>query len=98
MKEEERKLFSFGFIRRVDGSYPSSRPPQAAREYACGFRSTAGAAVYAPISDGMLSVYEATGKSLSDVAIAYLRSRQVDGVQGEGEGEGEGEGDHSCGR
>jgi phosphoribosylaminoimidazolecarboxamide formyltransferase/IMP cyclohydrolase len=40
--------------------------------------SPAGAAVYAPISDELLSVYEATGKALSQVAIAYLRSRQAD--------------------
>jgi len=40
--------------------------------------SPAGAAVYAPVSDDMLAVYEATGKELSHTAIAYLRSRQAD--------------------
>ncbi len=40
--------------------------------------SPAGAAVYAPLSDDMLEVYEAKGKELSKVAIAYLRSRQAD--------------------
>jgi len=40
--------------------------------------SPAGAAVYAPIAEEMLSVYEATGKELSQVCIAYLRSRQAD--------------------
>jgi len=40
--------------------------------------SPAGAAVYAPLDDEMLSVYEATGKELSPTAIAYLRSRQAD--------------------
>ena len=40
--------------------------------------SPAGAAVYAPIAEDMLSVYEATGKELSHQAIAYLRSRQAD--------------------
>jgi phosphoribosylaminoimidazolecarboxamide formyltransferase/IMP cyclohydrolase len=40
--------------------------------------SPAGAAVYAPLSDDLLSVYEATGKELSEVAVAYLRSRQAD--------------------
>uniref|UniRef100_A0A7S4AZR5 MGS-like domain-containing protein n=1 Tax=Chrysotila carterae TaxID=13221 RepID=A0A7S4AZR5_CHRCT len=40
--------------------------------------SPAGAAVYAPIDDDLLSVYEATGKELSKVAVAYLRSRQAD--------------------
>merc|ERR1719502_2048612 len=39
--------------------------------------SPAGAAVYAPIEEDMLEVYEAKGKSLSNIAIAYLRSRQV---------------------
>merc|ERR1719197_535089 len=39
--------------------------------------SPAGAAVYAPISEEMLGVYEATGKELSPTAIAYLRSRQA---------------------
>ena len=40
--------------------------------------SPAGAAVYAPLTDDILSVYEATGKTLSKLAIAYLRSRQAD--------------------
>ena len=40
--------------------------------------SPAGAAVYAPIDEDILAVYEATGKSLSNTAIAYLRSRQAD--------------------
>jgi len=40
--------------------------------------SPAGAAVYAPIEEDMLEVYEAKGKSLSNIAIAYLRSRQAD--------------------
>jgi phosphoribosylaminoimidazolecarboxamide formyltransferase/IMP cyclohydrolase len=40
--------------------------------------SPAGAAVYAPLDESMLSVYEATGKDLSKTAIAYLRSRQAD--------------------
>jgi len=40
--------------------------------------SPAGAAVYAPVSEEMLAVYEATGKELSHTAIAYLRSRQAD--------------------
>ena len=40
--------------------------------------SPAGAAVYAPLSEEMLQVYEAAGKKLSPVAIAYLRSRQAD--------------------
>ena len=40
--------------------------------------SPAGAAVYAPVSEEMLAVYEATGKDLSPTAIAYLRSRQAD--------------------
>ena len=40
--------------------------------------SPAGAAVYAPLAEDMLSVYEATGKQLSHTAIAYLRSRQAD--------------------
>jgi len=40
--------------------------------------SPAGAAVYAPLSADMLAVYEATGKELSQTAIAYLRSRQAD--------------------
>ena len=40
--------------------------------------SPAGAAVYAPIPDDMLSVYEAQGKELSKTCIAYLRSRQAD--------------------
>jgi len=39
--------------------------------------SPAGAAVYAPLSEDMLEVYEAKGKELSHTAIAYLRSRQV---------------------
>jgi len=40
--------------------------------------SPAGAAVYAPLSDDMLEVYEAAGKQLSRTAVAYLRSRQAD--------------------
>ena len=40
--------------------------------------SPAGAAVYAPVSEDMLAVYEASGKELSNQAIAYLRSRQAD--------------------
>ena len=40
--------------------------------------SPAGAAVYAPLDDEMLTVYEAAGKELSHTAIAYLRSRQAD--------------------
>lgn len=40
--------------------------------------SPAGAAVYAPLTDEMLEVYEAKGKQLSELAIAYLRSRQAD--------------------
>jgi phosphoribosylaminoimidazolecarboxamide formyltransferase/IMP cyclohydrolase len=40
--------------------------------------SPAGAAVYAEIDDSMLEVYEAKGKTLSPIAIAYLRSRQAD--------------------
>ena len=39
--------------------------------------SPAGAAVYAPLSDDMLDVYEAAGKRLSRTAVAYLRSRQA---------------------
>ena len=39
--------------------------------------SPAGAAVYAPLTEEMLGVYEAAGKELSHVAIAYLRSRQA---------------------
>ena len=40
--------------------------------------SPAGAAVYAPVSDDMLEIYEAKGKELSKQCIAYLRSRQAD--------------------
>ena len=40
--------------------------------------SPAGAAVYAPLAEEMLPVYEAVGKDLSKTAIAYLRSRQAD--------------------
>merc|ERR1719327_2568550 len=40
--------------------------------------SPAGAAVYAPLPDDMLEVYEAKGKELSKTAVAYLRSRQAD--------------------
>ena len=40
--------------------------------------SPAGAAVYAPLSDDMLDVYEAAGKQLSRTAVAYLRSRQAE--------------------
>ncbi len=40
--------------------------------------SPAGAAVYAPLPEAMLPVYEAVGKQLSNTAIAYLRSRQAD--------------------
>merc|ERR1719198_978118 len=40
--------------------------------------SPAGAAVYAEIDESMLEVYEAKGKELSKIAIAYLRSRQAD--------------------
>ena len=40
--------------------------------------SPAGAAVYAPLDDEMLAVYEATGKQLSQTAIAYVRARQAD--------------------
>ena len=40
--------------------------------------SPAGAAVYAPLDDEMMKVYEAAGKELSQTAIAYLRSRQAD--------------------
>ena len=53
----------------------TSAPPAAAS-----FKhvSPAGAAVYAPVSEDMLAVYEASGKQLSNQAIAYLRSRQAD--------------------
>ena len=40
--------------------------------------SPAGAAVYAPLDEEMMKVYEAAGKELSQTAIAYLRSRQAD--------------------
>ena len=40
--------------------------------------SPAGAAVYAPVDDDTLAVYEAVGKELSPTAVAYLRSRQAD--------------------
>ena len=40
--------------------------------------SPAGAAVYAPLDEEMMKVYEAAGKELSQTAVAYLRSRQAD--------------------
>ena len=40
--------------------------------------STSTMAVYAPLDDDMLAVYEATGKQLSQTAIAYVRARQAD--------------------